>query len=752
MNKRINRGTFWIIFALIAIITYVSIFGVSVGSFKIPSAADMRFGIDIRGGVEATYFPKDYEGVPSADELDAAKAIIEERCDAQNILDREITVNRENGSILVRFPWKSDEAEFNPEKAIAELGETALLTFRDPQGNVLLEGKNVKTAMAQYDRQTGQQVVALEFDSEGAKLFEQATEKLIGSSMAIYMDDIMISNPMVEEKIPGGQAIINGMANAEEATDLARKINSGSLPFSLESKNYNAISPIMGTGALDVMISAAITAFILICLFMIIKYRLPGFVAVFALTLQLACQLLALSVPQFTLTLPGIAAVILSIGMGVDANIITAERIHEEIADGKSVRAAINSGFHKAFSSVFDGNITVIIVAVILMIFGSGTMLSFGYSLLTGVILNFLCGVLTSKLMIKSLSCYDKLRKPNLYGNVKKTEKVVKFYQNRVKCYVVSLAIFALGIVCIFTNGINFDIQFKGGAIINYKYTQEIDTNKAATVAEDTLGRKCDVQTKSDLTSDSRKLVLNLAGKEGLASADQDKLTNALKEAFPENNMKLSDVSVVEPFIGKDFAIDSTKAIIFSAILIILYVWFSFRKVSGLSAGVTGLIALLHDVLIVFFAFVVFNIPINDSFIAAALTILGFSINDTIVIYDRIRENKLLYGNKMPIEEIVNKSISQSFTRSLNTNICTLLSIVVVYIFACIQDIQSIKSFALPMIFGIISGCYSTICIAGPIWASWQKYKKKKSGEKSAQKNCIDSELSGGYRMCKHDE
>ena len=386
------------------------------------------------------------------------------------------------------------------------------------------------------------------------------------------------------------------------------------------------------------------------------------------------------------------------------------------------------------------------------MIFGSGTMLSFGYSLLTGVILNFLCGVLTSKLMIKSLSCYDKLRKPNLYGNVKKAEKVVKFYQNRVKCYVVSLAIFALGIVCIFTNGINFDIQFKGGAIINYKYTQEIDTNKAATVAEDTLGRKCDVQTKSDLTSDSRKLVLNLAGKEGLASADQDKLTNALKEAFPENNMKLSDVSVVEPFIGKDFAIDSTKAIIFSAILIILYVWFSFRKVSGLSAGVTGLIALLHDVLIVFFAFVVFNIPINDSFIAAALTILGFSINDTIVIYDRIRENKLLYGNKMPIEEIVNKSISQSFTRSLNTNVCTLLSIVVVYIFACIQDIQSIKSFALPMIFGIISGCYSTICIAGPIWASWQKYKKKKSGEKSAQKNCIDSELDGGYRKCEHDE
>lgn len=726
MNIKINKSIFWILFVIIALITYASIFGASIGAFKIPGAADMRFGIDIKGGVEATYFPKNYDGVPSSDELNSAKQIIEQRCDAQNILDRDITVNKENGSILVRFPWKSDEKEFNPEKAIAELGETALLTFRDPEGNVLLEGKNVKKAAPRYDEQTKQQVVSLEFDSKGAELFEQATEKLIGSQMAIYMDDMMISAPRVEEKISGGQAVITGMENAEAASDLASKINSGSLPFSLESKNYNAISPIMGTGALDVMVYAGIAAFILICLFMIIKYRLPGFVAVFALSLQVACQLLALSVPQFTVTLPGIAAVILSIGMGVDANIITAERIKEEIADGKTVRAAIESGFHKAFSSVFDGNITVIIVAVILMIFGSGTMLSFGYSLLTGVILNFLCGVVTSKLMIKSLSGYEVFRKPFLYGNGKKNERIHRFYQNRFKYYAVSLAIFLVGIICIFTNGIDFDIQFKGGAILNYTYTQDIDTTKAETVAEETLGRKCDVQTKSDLSSDTTKLVLNLAGKEGLASDDQDKLTNALKEAFPDNSIKLSDVSVVEPFIGKDFAIDSAKAIIISSILIILYVWFSFRKVSGLSAGVTGLIALLHDVLIVFFAFVVFRIPINDSFIAATLTILGFSINDTIVIYDRVRENKLFYGDKMPIEDIVNKSITQSFTRSLNTNLCTLLSVVVIYVFAYVRDIQSIKSFALPMIFGIISGCYSTVCIAGPIWVSWQKHAQKR--------------------------
>ncbi len=733
MWKKINRVTVWVVAILIGLVTYTALFGISIGSVRIPGAGEMRFGIDIRGGVEATYFPKDYDGTPSAAELDSAKHIIEERCDAQNILDREITVNRDNGSILLRFPWKSDEAEFNPEKAIAELGETALLTFRDPEGTVLLEGKNVKNASPRLDPQTGQAIVALEFDGEGAKLFEQATEALIGSSMAIYMDEILISNPRVHERIAGGQAVISGMSGIEEAKALAAKINSGSLPFSLESKNYNAISPIMGTGALDVMVYAGAAAFVIICLFMVIKYRLPGVVAVFALTLQVACQLLALSVPQLTLTLPGIAAVILSVGMGVDANIITAERIKEVIAEGKSVRAAIESGFQMAFSSVFDGNITVIIVAVILMIFGSGTMLSFGYSLMTGVVLNFLCGVVTSKLMMKSLGHYPKLCKPRYFDDGRQQDKIYPFYKNRKKFFLVSLILFAIGVGCIFINGIDFDIQFKGGAIINYTYTDEIDVSRALTVVEETLDRQCDIQTKSDLISDSTKLVLNLAGKEGLASADQEMLTEAMKTAFPDNNIALSDVSVVEPFIGKDFAIDSIKAIVISAILIILYVWFSFRKVSGLSAGVTGLIALFHDVLIVFFAFIVFQIPINDSFIAAALTILGFSINDTIVIYDRIRENKLLYGDKMPIETIVDKSISQSITRSLNTNICTLLSIVVVYIFAFVQDIPSIKSFALPMIFGIISGCYSTICIAGPIWAGWQKRKEKKTAENSAQ-------------------
>ncbi len=724
-SKQPKKITFWITMILILIIAYVSIFGLSIGKFKVPSAKDMRFGIDIRGGVEATYFPKDYDGKPTTEELEAVKAVIEKRCDSQNISDRDIYITEANGSVTVRFPWKSDEKEFDAEKAISELGATAKLTFRDSQGNVLVEGKNVEKATPSVDEK-GNPIVDLKFNSEGAKQFEQATASNVGMPLYIYMDENIISAPTVQSTISGGKAMITGDFTSAEVKTLSSQINSGALPFDLESKNYSGISPMMGEGALNIMVWAALAAFILICLFMIIVYRLPGFVAVFALTLQVAGQLLAVSVPQYTLTLQGIAAIILSIGMGVDANIITAERIKEEIADGKTVGAAIDAGFHKAFSSVFDGNITVIIVAAILMYFGSGSMLSFGYSLLTGVILNFVCGVVASKLMMKSLGRYKCLKKTKLYGSGKKQTRVFGFFKNRKKFYALSAIIFIVGIAGMFINGVNLDIQFKGGAIVDYTYTGDIDSTKAEQIAEKAIKRECTVQEKTAVVGNTTMLSVNIAGDEGLSSGEQEQLTTALETSFPKNEIKQYNVQTVEPFIGKDYARRSLVAVAIAAVLIILYVWFSFRKVSGLSAGVTGLIALLHDVIVVFFAFIVFNIPINESFIAAALTILGFSINDTIVIFDRIRENKIAYGTKLSTAELVDKSISQSFTRSLNTSLCTLFSIALVFAFAVARGVDSITSFALPMIFGIVSGCYSSVCIAGPLWTTWQNYKQKK--------------------------
>lgn len=382
---------------------------------KILGAPDMRYGIDIRGGVDAAFEPEGLDRKPTGDELEIARSIIETRLDQQNIMDRDVTIDKDNGYVIVRFPWKADEKDFDPEAAIAELGQTAQLTFRDADGNVLLDGSHVTKAAPVVDQSINQYVVSLSFDDEGTKLFSDATQKLVGKVINIYMDENLIQSATVNEHISSGSAQITGMDGYDEAKNLSDKINSGALPFSMITKNYNTISPTLGSGALNIMLMAGAIAFALICVFLIAYYRLPGVVACIALTIQVTGQILALSVPQMTLTLQGIAGIILSIGMGVDANVIISERISEEIKSGKSVASAIAAGFKNAFSSVFDGNITVLIVAFILMIFGSGTMLSFAYSLFTGIVFNFLAGVTASRLMTSSLSSYKFLRNPKLY-------------------------------------------------------------------------------------------------------------------------------------------------------------------------------------------------------------------------------------------------------------------------------------------------------------------------------------------------
>lgn len=406
---------FFIVVLICAVLLYITLFGLHIGSVDIKGADQMRYGIDIRGGVEATYRPKDLDRKPSSEELDSAKSIIETRMDAQNITDREITVDNTNGCIIVRFPWKSDEADFDAQQAVSELGETALLTFRDPNGAIILEGTDVAKSYAMLNQETGGYVVALELSSEGAKAFSEATGRLVGKPIAIYMDETLISAPTVSQQITNGSAIIDKQKDMAEAKALADKISSGSLPFSLEASDAQIISPTLGQGALSIMVLAGEVAFALVCLFMLFYYRLPGFVACIALLLQVVGQLLALSIPQFTLTLPGIAGVILSIGMGVDANVIVSERIKEELRSGKTLSSAIDAGFHRAFSSVFDGNVTVIIVSVVLIIFGSGSMLSFGYTLLCGVLMNFIAGVGASRLMIKSLNEFKIFKNPRLY-------------------------------------------------------------------------------------------------------------------------------------------------------------------------------------------------------------------------------------------------------------------------------------------------------------------------------------------------
>ena len=454
-SKRVGRPVFFVVFILILALTYTAFFGIEnyygdTRKVYVKGANDIRWGIDIRGGVEAVFSP-DKEGVDiTDDDMDAAKAIIETRLVNKNITDYEVYTDSDNHQIIVRFPWAADESDFDAAAAVQELGETALLSFcrNEDKEDVILSGaEDIERAQAGVD-QDGNYVVYLYFTDVGKSKFATATAELVGSRISIWMDDQEISAPTVNEAITDGTAYINGMAGSEEAKALADKINAGSLPFALtvDDSKLQIISPSLGSDALKVMLIAGSVAFGIVCLLMILRYRLNGVVTSIALLGQLTGTIACISgffpnTDSFTLTIPGIAGIILSIGVGVDCNVIASERIRDEFKKGKTIDGAIDSGFKNALSAIVDGNVTIIIVSIVLMgafgtpdsfiakifspimsLLGSsitGSIYSFGYTLLVGVIFNFIMGLLASKLMLKSVSQLKFLRKPWLYGGKK---------------------------------------------------------------------------------------------------------------------------------------------------------------------------------------------------------------------------------------------------------------------------------------------------------------------------------------------
>lgn len=464
--RKTGKATFWIILALVLLVTAATFFGIStqngdIRNVYIKSANDIRWGIDIRGGVDVTFSPPEGYQATTA-ELDAAKAIIETRLVNQNIADYEVYIDSSRGRIIVRFPWKADETDFNPEQAIRELGETALLTFREgvevdnfgaPAGvtasTIILEGRDVVRAEAgvigqnQQTGAAGQTVVSLTLSEDGKQKFYEATTRLQGQVISIWMDNTLLSAPTVNDAIPDGQAVISGQFTPETAKDLADKIQAGALPFKLTTENYSTISPTLGMGAKDAMVLAGAIAFVLVCIFMLVLYRVPGLVSCITLLGQVTLIIASITgffgpFNSFTMTLPGIAGIILSIGMGVDATVISAERIKEELYNGKTIDGAIEAGYRRAFTAILDGNVTIIIVAVILLgVFGpsdsflgsifsklfgpstAGNIYSFGYTLLMGVIFNLVMGVGAARLLLKSISKNKPLRKPWLYGGAR---------------------------------------------------------------------------------------------------------------------------------------------------------------------------------------------------------------------------------------------------------------------------------------------------------------------------------------------
>lgn len=716
----------FVMLGIVVAMLLLAIFGLGDG---VKGVRDMRYGIDIRGGVEAVFQPENLDRKPTAKELNMAREIIENRLDAEKIADREVTIDKEGGYVIVRFPWKSDEKDFKPEDAIAELGDMAQLSFRDENNQVLMDGKHIVSATASKSSTAVDNTyeVQLEFDSEGAKEFEDATSQMVGKNMGIYMDETQIKAPLVQQKITGGNAVIDHIGTYKEAKDLAEKINSGALPFSLKTTSFNTISPTLGNQSLQVMGWTGLIAFGIIVLFMLLFYQLPGAIACITLVLQMSVELLLISIPQYTLTLPGIAGIILTLGMSVDTNIIIAERISDELKRGEGLRGAVTNGYKNAFSAVIDGNVTTAIVAVILMIFGSGSMLSFGYTLLIGMIVNLLIGVNVSKQLQLSALDFPIWNQPKWYRK-RREQKVIPFYAKRKLYLVISLSIMAAGVIGTCINGIHLDTQFTGGAVLTYEVEGKEDLIKIQQAVGKVTDRTATVQQTRSNTDSTYSLELTLAGNRGLSPQEQEKITEAVKHSLGDQKLELTKTYAVEPYIGAKAMKNAVIAIVLSAVFIIFYVWLRFSSLGGLPAGLTSVFALVHDCLVVLTVFILFKIPLNDAFVAVVLTIIGYSINDTIVLYDRIRENKQNHAT-MSFIELNDMSTTQVITRSVNTSITTMICIMSLLAASLLFQIESIRVFALPMMFGLLSGCYSSICIASILWAKYEEYKVNKKAK-----------------------
>ena len=767
MNRKGKSWPLFVVAILIVLFSLTAILGVSYtyGDTKnvyVKGASDIRFGIDIRGGVDVTFMPADDVEATDA-QMTAAKTVIEDRLVGLGITDYESYVDNNKNRIIVRFPWKNDEADFNPQTAIDEIGTTAKMVFRkgsSATGEEILSGDDVASASAAYNETEGW-VVQLKFNSAGASAFATATTELAASNgtISIWLDDNNISTATVNEAITGGEAIIKGNFDQDSASTLANQINSGSLPFALSAESYSTISPSLGAKSLDVMVQAGIIAFILVAILMIVRYRLPGTIAVISLMGQAAATLAVVSgyftvFPGSTLTLPGIAGIILGIGMGVDANVITAERIKEELRSGKSLDGALKSGFARGLTPIIDGNVTIVIVAIVLMgafgpsdgffakalhfvffAFGpstAGTIYAFGYTLLTGVLLNFVFGIFATRTMIRGAAAIKALRDPRLYGadapgKIPAEKKQVNFVGLRKRFLTFSACLMAAIVLCAVVLGVHLDTEFTGGAMITLSYENSFEMSAVQKTASEALGSNgLTLQTGENVATGEQTLKISMPGTETVTTDEVQTLLDSLNESYPDNSFAQLSLSNVSAAMGTKFLQKSLVAVVFALVLILAYIAYRFKNIGGLTGGMMAVLALLNDLMVVFGTFVLLRAPLDGNFIAAMLTILGYSINDTVVVYDRIRENRGLLGKKASFEELVNHSVNQSARRTIITTVTTVMALGVMCIVSKLYGLDSIFTFAFPLMMGMLSGVYTSLCVSTSAWVAWSERKGAK--------------------------
>lgn len=732
-----NRGILVLIFTVLLTGLLCFTAAVGFGPTGTGAAKNIKTGLDLSGGVSITYEAK--EENPSSDDMADTTYKLQKRVEQYST---EAQAYQEGGNrINVEIPGVTDA-----NAILEELGKPGSLCFveqTDKDGNenftygengyelsrtidqireagsVVLEGTDIAEAEggAIQDQTTNakEYVVSLTLTKEGKKKFAEATKANVGKQIAIVYDNGVLSAPNVSEAITGGSAQIDGMGSLEEAQELASYIRIGSLSLELEEVRSSVVAAQLGEEAIETSVKAAAIGLVIVILFMILVYRIPGFVAGIALILYTALILITLNAFDITLTLPGIAGIILGIGMAVDANVIIYARIQEEIAAGMSVRNSIKSGFSKAFSAIFDGNITTLIAAFVLMWLGSGTVKGFAYTLALGIVISMFTALVISRLIVNALYAVG-IRDPKFYGSAKQ-RKAIDFVGKRKVFFILSLVLVLCGPAFMLFHSqsegkaLNYSLEFSGGTATNVTFNEDMDIKKidseVTPLVEKVTGDKNVQPTK--VVGTNQVIIKTRA----LSLDEREELNKALVKEFDvdENLIQAENISAT---VSKEMRQDAIVAVLVATVCMLLYIWLRFKDIRFASSAV---LALLHDVLIVLAFYAIARVSVGNTFIACMLTIVGYSINATIVIFDRIREN--LHGSKRTenLEEVVNASITQTLTRSIYTSFTTFVMVAVLYI----MGVSSIREFAAPLMVGIICGAYSSVCITGALWLVMKK-------------------------------
>lgn len=673
---------------------------------------DIKLGLDLAGGVSITYQAKDEN--PSAEDMKDTIYKLQQR--VQNYSTEAEVYQEGNDRINIDIPGVSDA-----NAILAELGKPGSLVFMDSEGTTILTGDQVSAAQAgMIDGTTGKEyVVSLTFTEEGTKAFADATTNGVGKPIYIIYDNEVVSAPVVREAITGGQCTIDGMASFEEAENLASTIRIGSLSLELEELRSNVVGAKLGQQAITTSLKAGVVGFVIVAVFMIAVYLIPGLAAVIALCLYVGLILILLVSFNVTLTLPGVAGIILSIGMAVDANVIIFTRIKEEIGAGKSVKTAIENGFQKALSAIVDGNVTTLIAAAVLFWRGSGTVRGFASTLAIGIVLSMFTALFVTRFALNAMFAMG-IQNPKFYGT-KKEKPAKPFLKYRKICFALSLAAIAAGFVFMGINKsstgdiLNYSMEFKGGTSTNVTFNEEMSQERIESevvpLVEEITG-DADVQTQR--VSGSNEVIIKTRT---LNMEEREAFEKAMEDSFGVEKEKITAESI-SGAVSQEMKQDAFVAVVIATICMLIYIWFRFKNIRFAASSV---LALIHDVLVVIACYAAFKWPVGSTFIACILTIVGYSINATIVIFDRVRENLKEKRHDQTIEEIVNLSITQTFTRSVNTSLTTFVMVLVLYI----MGVSSIREFALPLMVGIVCGTYSSVCLAGSLWFEMNRRREK---------------------------